>query len=122
MSFATLANIATMLFCLAVLVQSVRMMRSLKTVRDGALTEVVATLDRSTLQARKVLSELRETLRGDASTIVRTVAEGRAMADELSIMIGVADVSAERIVDAVATTRPRRRRRTKTAAPAEAGS
>lgn len=120
MSFATLTNIATMLFCMAVLVQSVRMMRSLKTVRDGALTEVVEALDRSTNQARKVLSELREILRGDASTIARTVVEGRAMTDELAIMIGVADVTAERIVDAVATARPRRRQ-AKASAQMQAG-
>lgn len=119
MSFATLTNIATMLLCLAVLVQSVRMMRSLKAVRDGALTDMVGALDQSTHQARKVLSELRETLRGDAATVVRVVAEGRSMAEELSIMIGVADASAERIVEAVATTRPRSRR-TKAAAPVEA--
>lgn len=62
MNFATFANIVTTLFCIAVLVQSVRMMRSLKAVKEGALTDVVAALDKATGQARSVLSDLKLTL------------------------------------------------------------
>ena len=101
MSFAVTTNIVTMLFCFAVLVQSVRMMRSLKTVKDGALTNVVEALDKSTAQARAVLSDMKETLRGDCAANARLVEQARVLRDELEMMIGIADASAERIVTAV---------------------
>ena len=99
MSFEILTSVATMIFCSAVLVQSVRMMRSLRAVKDGALTEVVGALDKSTAQARVVLSELRETLH-DCATSARSLADAREIAEELSVMIGIANASAERIVEA----------------------
>lgn len=102
MSFATLTNIATALFCAAVLVQSVRMMRSLRAVKDGALAEVVGALDKSTAQARAVLSEMKATLGGECVANARLIEEARAMREELGVMIGIADASAERIVDAAA--------------------
>lgn len=100
MSFATLTNIATALFCAAVLVQSVRMMRSLKAVKDGALTQVVEALDKSTAQARAVLSEMKATLGSECIANARLVEEARALREELGVMIGIADASAERIVHA----------------------
>lgn len=102
MTFATLANIATMLFCAAVLVQSVRMMRSLKAVKEGALTEVVDALDKSTVHARAVLSELKMAL-AQCSGNARMLGDAKEMAEELSIMIGIANASAERLVDAAAS-------------------
>jgi mevalonate kinase len=99
MTFATVANIATMLFCLAVLVQSVRMMRSLKAVKEGALTEVVEALDKSTAQARVVLSELKMAL-GHCAGHARVLGEAKEMAEELGVMIGIANASAERLVEA----------------------
>ena len=99
MTFATLTNIVTMIFCLAVLVQSVRMMRSLKTVQDGALSTVVDALDQATGQARAVLHELKATL-GECAGSQRMLREGKDMAEELSVMIGIADASAERLMDA----------------------
>lgn len=99
MSFAVITNIATMAFCLAVLVQSVRMMRALKTVKEGALVEVVGALDRSTTQARAVLGELRDTL-GQCSGSARVLIEGKDLAEELGVMIGIANAAAERIMDA----------------------
>ena len=99
MNFATLTNIATMAFCLAVLIQSVRMMRSLKAVKDGALTDVVGALDKSTAQARLVLGELKATL-GDCAANNRLLLESKEMAEELGVMIGIANASAERIMEA----------------------
>ncbi|MFV0623250.1 DUF6468 domain-containing protein [Sphingomonas sp. ac-8] len=99
MNFAVLTNIATMALCLAVLVQSVRMMRSLKAVKEGALTDVVGALDRSTAQARSVLSELKSALIESAST-ARVIDEGKNMADELGVMIEIANNTAERLMAA----------------------
>lgn len=104
MSFATLANIATMVFCFAVLVQSVRMMRSLQAVKDGALTDVVQALDKSTTHARAVLSELKNAL-GECAHRTQVLGEAKDMAEELGIMIGIANASAERLVDVASTAR-----------------
>jgi hypothetical protein len=103
MTFATVINIATMLFCLAVLVQSVRMMRSLKAVKEGALTQVVEALDKSTVHARAVLSELKMAL-GQCASHTHVLGEAKEMAEELGIMIGIANASAERLVEAAAAT------------------
>lgn len=101
MSFALLANVLTMIFCMAVLVQSVRMMRSLRTVKDGALTEVVTALEKATTGARAVLSEMKATLGTDCAQHARLVEQARGLRDELSDMIGIADAACERVVNAV---------------------
>ena len=98
MNFATVANLGTMILCAAVLVQSVRMMRSLKAVRGGAIVEVVTLLDRSTAEARMVLSELKAALH-DCSASARALADGQAIADELTVMVGIANASADRMAD-----------------------
>jgi hypothetical protein len=100
MTFAVAANIATMILCIAVLIQTVRLMRALDTVKSGALTDVVTALDRSTGEARRVLGKLTELLRGDVAVTSRTLGEGRAMIEELTVMTGIANAIAERIVDA----------------------
>ena len=102
MTFAIATNIATMALCLAVLVQSVRMMRSLKAVKDGALTDVVGALDRSTAQARGVLSELKAAL-VDCAGNARVLDEGKNMADELGVMIEIANNTAERLMTAASS-------------------
>jgi hypothetical protein len=101
MSLAILANVLTMILCLAVLVQSVRMMRSLRTVKDGALTEVVGSLEKATAGARAVLSEMKATLGTDCAQHARLVEKARDLRDELSDMIGIADAACERVVNAV---------------------
>lgn len=101
MSFAVFTNLIVILLCAAVLVQSVRMMRSFRAVKDGGLQAVVAALDASTAQARAVLSDLKETLRTEAADNARIVAEGRAIREELSVMVGIANAVAERIVETV---------------------
>jgi len=103
MSIAVTTNLLTMALCLAVLVQSVRMMRSLRRVKDGALTQVVAALEKATGEARTVLSDMKSTLGRECADNARLVAEARGLRDELSVMIGIADATAERIVEAVGT-------------------
>lgn len=102
MSFATLSNIITMLFCIAVLVQSVRMMRCLRAVKGDEFAAMVAALDASTARARVVLADLREILRTDCAANARVIATGTAMREELTVMAGIGDAVAERIVEAVA--------------------
>lgn len=109
MTFATLTNIVTMLFCIAVLVQSVRLMRLLRAVKNVEFANMLTALDTSTAQAKHVLGELRETLRVDCAANACVIATGTAMREELSVMSGIADAVAERIVDAVGksnTARP----------------
>jgi hypothetical protein len=101
MTFAVLANVLTMILCLAVLVQSVRMMRSLRTVKDGALTQVVQSLENATAQARAVLSDMKATLGGECAENARLVDVARGLRDELSTMVGFANAAADRVVDVV---------------------
>jgi hypothetical protein len=104
MTFATMADLGTMILCAAVLIQSVRMIRSLKAIRSGAITEVVALLDRSTGEARSVLSDLKVTLAHCSST-ANALSEGQAITDELTVMIGIANASADRMADAANAAR-----------------
>lgn len=108
MTFAMLSNILTMMFCAAVLVQSVRMIRCLRAVKGVAFGTMVAALDASTAEARAVLDDLRETLRVDCAANARVIATGTAMREELTVMAGIADAVAERIVEAVEKTSPTR--------------
>ena len=101
MTFATFTNVIVILLCCAVLVQSVRMMRSFQAVKDGGLKDMVAALDTATGQARAVLSEMKETLRTDAAAHARTVAQGEVMREELTVMVGIANAVAERILETV---------------------
>ncbi len=125
MTFATLTNIVTIMFCTAVLIQSVRMIRCLRAVKGEAFGSMVTALDASTAQARTVLADLRETLRTDCAANARVIASGTSMREELTVMAGIADAVAERIVEAVgksnsqpakSKTRPRTRTLPETAA------
>ena len=106
MSFSTVTNIMTMLFCTAVLIQSIRLMRCLKDVKGENFAEMVVALDTATSEARNVLADLRETLRVDCAANARVIASGTAMREELTVMAGIADAVAERIVEAVGKTTP----------------
>lgn len=107
MSFSVLTNFITMVFCSAVLVQSVRLMRYLRIMKGEAFGEMVGALDAATVQARTVLADLRETLRTDCVANARVIASGSAMREELTVMAGIADAVAERIVEAVSMSNPR---------------
>ncbi|MBB4840152.1 MULTISPECIES: DUF6468 domain-containing protein [Sphingomonas] len=111
MSIALLANVLTIILCMAVLVQSVRMMKSLRTVKDGALTQVVEALQVATVQARAVLSDMKHTLGTDCARHAQLVERARELRDELSLMTGLADSAAERIVSAVGMANAQRHAR-----------
>jgi hypothetical protein len=105
MTFATLSNIVTMLFCIAVLVQSVRLMRALRAVKSDDFGAIISALDASTARARTVLADLRETLRTECAANARVIAGGTAMREELTVMSGIADSVAERIMAAVSMSK-----------------
>jgi 23S rRNA maturation mini-RNase III len=71
MSFATFTNIIVIFIGAAVLVQSVRMMRSFRAVKDGGLKQMVEALDKATGQARLVLADLKDTLRTEGAANAR---------------------------------------------------
>lgn len=100
MSFATAADIATMFFCAAVLVQTLRLMRLLKLMRDSGFGDMVGALERATAEARQVLGRLTELMRGDVAVTTQTLADGQRMIEELTVMTGIANAVADRIVDA----------------------
>jgi hypothetical protein len=106
MSFAVLTNLVVIMLCGAVLVQSLRMMRSLGAVKNGALKETVAALETATCQARAVLGDLKETLRTDGAANARAVVQGEAMREELAILVGIANAAAERIVETAEGVKP----------------
>jgi hypothetical protein len=100
MTFSVFTNFLVMMLCVAVLVQSVRMMRSLKAVKEGALKETVTALDAATREAKIVLGELKKTLQNDCALNARTLVDGGKMLEELTMMIGIGNSVAERIVEA----------------------
>jgi enamine deaminase RidA (YjgF/YER057c/UK114 family) len=104
MSFATFTNIIVIVIGAAVLVQSVRMMRSFQAVKNGGLKEMVEALEKATSQARHVLADLKETLRTEGAANARVVSEGERMREELTVMIGIANASAERMLENVGTS------------------
>ena len=119
MSFTTTTNFITILFCLAVLVQSVRMMRSLKTIKEGQFDKTVSTLETATAQAHNVLTELKRTLATDGIANVRTLAEAKEIREELDVLVGIANSMAERLVTAATSEQRREEPRIKPiAAPA----
>jgi hypothetical protein len=100
MSIAILANLLTIILCLAVLVQSVRMMRSLKGVNVVQMGTVVLGLDHASTQARHVLDDLKRTLREEGTDNAQLLREGLEMRDELRMMIEIGDNMAQRLADA----------------------
>lgn len=104
MTFATMTNIATMILCIAVLIQTVRLMAMLATVKGGALTDMVKALDVATHEARQVMAGLSALLQTDVAQTSRTLIEGKTMVEELTIMTGIANAIAERIVDAASAS------------------
>jgi len=105
MTFATLSNILTMMFCIAVLVQSLRLLRALRAVKSDDFGAIISALDASTAEARTVLADLREILRTECAANAQVIASGTAMREELTVMSGIADSVAERIVEAVSMSK-----------------
>jgi hypothetical protein len=105
MSFSVMTNLATMILCLAVIVQSARMMRSLRTVKNADLGGMISALDMSTARAHAVLSDLKALLGGDVVANAKMLERAEEIRDELSVMVDIADASAERIMAAASSAR-----------------
>jgi hypothetical protein len=108
MDILMVSNIVTALLCLAVLVQSARLMRGLKSVRKADLGESVKVLDQATGAARSVLGELKAVLENEGRANCTTVDEAQKIRDELGMLINLADSMAERLVDAASRTQTAR--------------
>ncbi|MFC6622725.1 DUF6468 domain-containing protein [Novosphingobium panipatense] len=100
MTVATAINFALVLLCLCVMVQAIRMDRRIRALRDGHLDQAVEKLDNATQQARIVLADLKRVLSSDVAAQGEILLAARELRDELSVMVGVGNSVAERIVDA----------------------
>ncbi|MBF7012889.1 DUF6468 domain-containing protein [Novosphingobium resinovorum] len=100
MTLATGINLALVLMCFVVMVQAIRMDRRIRALRDGHLDQAVEKLDNATHQARLVLAELKRVLSTDAAAQGEILYAARELRDELSVMVGVGNSVAERIVNA----------------------
>jgi hypothetical protein len=105
-TFVTLINAIMIALCAAVIVQTMRMAKSLREIRASALNESVARLEHATDQARAVLGHMKALLATEVVAQGRAVAAGEALRDELSVMVGIGNAVAERILEAAATQKP----------------
>ena len=101
MTLTIAIDLAMIVMCFAVLVQSARMMRRLKAMRDSSMQEMVAAIDRSTAEARVVLDGLKSALASDMHRCNEIIARGESMREELDVMTGIANTVAERILETV---------------------
>ena len=101
MNYIVLIDGFMIVICSAVLIQSARMMRSLKAMRDAGMQEMITALDRSTSEARAVLDGLKIALASDINSCNVIVGKAVELREELAVMTGIANAVAERIVDAV---------------------
>ena len=101
MTIATLINAVVIVLCLAVLVQGWRMDRRMRAFRESQLGESVAQLDRATGQAKLVLGQLKSLLATDGLAHATAITSAENLRDELSVMVGIGNSVAERIVEAV---------------------
>lgn len=102
MTFVTFSNAITMLLCVAVIVQTLRLGRSIGDLRSASLSDSVKQLERATGQAKMVLGELKTLLATDVMAQSRGATSGEELRDELSVMIGIGNSVADRIMEAVA--------------------
>lgn len=98
-SLPTLMSALTIIFCLAVLVQAFRLDRRLKAVQTVEHSRMVEALDTASDRAEEVTRKLRDLLRSEAAGLQGELTKGRELADELVIMVGVADAAAERLAN-----------------------
>mgnify|MGYP003584988345 CR=1 FL=1 len=102
MTFVTFSNAMMMLLCVAVIVQTLRVSKSIRDLRSVSLGDSVVQLERATGQARAVLGELKVLLANEAVAQSRGAANSEALRDELAVMVGIGNSVADRIMEAVA--------------------
>lgn len=100
MSFPVLVNLVTILLCSAVLVQCWRMMRALAEFRAADFPGTVTALEAATRQAEGVLTNIRSTLAREAEPRLAALGDARQVTDELGVMIGIANATADRLLEA----------------------
>lgn len=106
MTAASIINLLTTLLCTAVLVQCWRMTRALDRFRAADFPAIVTALKGATDEAEGVLNRIRSTLATDAEPKLRALADANRIADELGVMIGIANASADRLLDVARQARP----------------
>lgn len=99
MTFATITSLVTAILCIAVLLQCARVMRSLAAFRAADLPSTARALDAATASAHHVLCELRNELDRGGKPTLKALADARSMADELDVMIGIGNATADRLLD-----------------------
>lgn len=102
MTFATVINLVLAILCVVVVIQSLRMMKAVKELQSASLEKGVGQLEAATAHAQAVLTELKSVLGTAMTAQNRTLVDGEALRDELSVMVGIGNAVAERIVDAAA--------------------
>lgn len=117
MTLATTVNLVLVILCIAVLVQCQRMMRHLGAFRRADLPGTAAALEAATAEASRVLDQLRRLLAEETPSKLRALGEAERIGDELAVMIGIANASADRLLETAKTARkPSRARDGKAAA------
>lgn len=99
MNIALMTQLVLALLCTGVIVQTMRLIKRLKLVTNGSLGETVKALIKATNDARTVLDGLRHALSGDGKEVATHVTTARTLSDELSLLIGIANAVADRLVD-----------------------
>ncbi len=122
MTFAGFTNLVVAAMCLAVILQSVRMIRNIRAVQTGDLGDTIKSLDRATAQARAVLAELKDVLLTDGAANARSIATGEILRDELSVMVGIGNAVADRIMEAASAGDRRKQAEPATSKVADAKS
>ncbi|MBZ6379232.1 hypothetical protein B5C34_08820 [Pacificimonas flava] len=98
---ATFTSVLTILFCTAVLVQAVRLDRRLKLIQSAENGKMVQALDEAARRAEAATEALRDLLRNEGARLQGDIGRGKDMADELTVMVGLADAAADRILSSM---------------------
>lgn len=106
MTVATLINLLTIVLCSAVLVQCLRMSRALAAFREADFPGTVKALEAATREAEGVLGRMHATLAGEADPKLKALADAKEVAEELGVMVGIANATADRLLETSRGARP----------------
>ena len=98
---STTLNFVLMILCIAVLVQTGRLMRNIRAIRSTDFKSMIVALDRSSEEARQVIRDMKETLSGCVLANNLTLGKSQDLRDELSFMSDLANSAADRVIEAV---------------------
>jgi hypothetical protein len=97
----TILLVMLMFLCAGVLVQTSRLMRHIKILRSTDFKQMILALDRSSEQARQVISEMKESLGGCVAANNLSLETAQDLRDELSLMAQVANSAGDRILETI---------------------